>query len=509
MKIYLAGTGPVPVFPQQCVVHCWDFQGLDLRTFLTAIWIALLVVASGLTSPAVAQPEGGALQQRLDEAVPGAVIELPAGSIKLSKPLIITRSGTESAPITLRARERGRTVFDGNAGIELRGASHVIIEGFSFTHENRTPAIKLIDCNNVRITRCSFKLGTGLAQRQNWVHITGGKSGQNRIDHNLFDDLTTAGAYIAIDGSEEAPFQISKGDRIDYNHFRAIARREGGGARAIRLGWTKLAPSQGQSVVEYNLFDNCNGDEELITVRSSGQFIRYNTFLNSAGYLTLRMGSGNVAEGNFFYAENKENVGGIRVFGEEAKVFNNYFEGLTVPAVVLSNGLAEPGKIDVPRPAASKAMIVFNTWVNCGGGALELGATGGGILTKPPADCLIANNVAIGYGDELIRVRSKPETVRWSRNIMFHANAKEKVGLDVPDDQISVVFPRLRNQGGIWRLSPNSPAIDFAEGEFDFVTTDIDGQPRPRKMDAGSDEFATGPIKQRPFAAADVGIDAP
>ena len=476
---------------------------------MPAIWISFLLAASGLTSIAVAQTDARALQRQLDEAVPGSVIDLPAGSIKLTKPLTLTRSGTESSPITLRARDRGRTVLDGKAGIELRGVSHIIIEGLAFTHENRTPAIRLIDSRNIRITRCTFKLEAGLAPRQNWIHITGSKSGLNRIDRNLFDDLTTAGAYIAIDGAEAAPFNISSGDRIDYNHFRAIPRRDGGGARAIRLGWTKLAQSQGQSFIEYNLFETCNGDEELISIRSSSQAIRYNTFLNSAGYLTLRMGTGNIAEGNFFYSENKENVGGIRVYGDEAKVFNNYFEGLTLPALVLSNGLAQPGKIEVPRPAANKAFIIFNTWVNCGGGAIEIGATGGGIHTQMPADCLIANNVVIGYGEELVRMRSKPESLRWSKNIMFHAGSKEKVGLDLPDDQISVVFPRLRNQGGIWRLSPNSPAIDFAEGEFDFVTTDIDGQPRPKKMDAGADEFATGPIKQRPFTAADVGIEAP
>jgi len=484
-------------------------QGLALRFFLHAIWIPLVALLPGLSTAALAQSDVAALQQRLDAALPGSVIELSAGSYKLGQAMVLSRSGTESSPIVIKARERGRAVFDGKAGLELRGASHVVIEGIAFVHENRTPAIRLVDCTYVRITRCSFKLDSSQASRQNWIHITGSKSGQNRIDHNLFDDLASAGAYIAIDGSETAPLQISKGDRIDYNHFRSIARRDGGGARAIRLGWTKLAPSQGQTVVEYNLFETCNGDDELITVRSSGQFIRFNTFLNSAGYLTLRAGSGNVVEGNFFYSENKEGVGGVRIFGDSAKVFNNYFEGLTAPALVLSNGLAEPSPIEAPRAPATKAAIVFNTWVNCGGGAIELGATGGGIFTKPPADCIIANNVAIGYGDELVRVRSKSDGVRWSKNIMFHAGAKEKVGIDVPDDQISVVFPRLRNQGGIWRLSPNSPAIDFAEGEFDFVTTDIDGQPRPKKMDVGSDEFATGPIKQRPFAAIDVGVEAP
>lgn len=476
------------------------------RFIRVLLFLAALVLGAG---SAAAQPGVDALKKRLDDAMPGTVIELPPSSLKLVKPLVITRSGSEAEPIILRARERGKTIFDGKAGIEIIGASHVVIEGFSFIHEGKTPAIRLIDCKNIRISRCSFRLDGAGVQRQNWIHITGGKSEQNRIDHNLFEDLTTAGAYIAIDGSEVAPFAISKGDRIDYNHFRNIGRRAGGGARAIRLGWTKLAASTSHSVVEFNLFEACNGDEETVTIRTSNAALRYNTFLNSAGYLTLRLGKDNQVEGNFFFSESKDGVGGVRVFGEDAKVFNNYFEGLTVPAVVLSNGLAEASPIDAPRPAAKKAAIVFNTWVNCGGGVLDIGATAGGILTEPPTDCVIANNVAIGYGEELIRMKSKVEGIKWAGNIMFHAGAKEKVGLDVPDNQISVTFPKLRNQGGIWRLGPNSPAIDFADGEYDFVVTDVDGQPRPKKKDAGSDEFATGPIKQRPFTAMDVGVEAP
>ena len=484
-------------------------RDVSLRHHVTFIFAFVFLAGLGLSAARVsAQPAVEALQKRLDDAMPGTTIELPAAVLNLKQPLRLSRSGTETAPITLRAKDRGKTVISGKAGIELIGAGHVIIEGLSFTHESRTPAIRLVDCQNVRITRCSFRLdGTGI-QRQNWIHISGSKSGQNRIDHNLFEDLATAGAYIAIDGSEAAPFQISKSDRIDYNHFRAIARRTGGGARAVRLGWTKLADSTSQTVMEFNLFEQCSGDEEIVTVRASGAAIRFNTFMNSAGYLCLRLGKENQAEGNFFFSENRDGVGGIRVHGEQAKVFNNYFEGLTVPAVVLSNGSSGGGTIEAPRPAAKGANIVFNTWVNCGGGALEIGSTGGGILLDAPTDCVIANNVAIGYGDELIRMRSKPE-IKWAGNIMFHAGAKEKVGLDVPEAQINVTFPKLRNQGGIWRLGPNSPAIDAADGEYEFVATDVDGQPRPKKKDAGSDEFATGPIKQRPFTAIDVGVEAP
>jgi len=458
------------------------------------------------------------LQSRLDAAMPGTTIEVPDGSVRTTRPIYITKSGTESAPIVVRARNRGKAVIEGKAGIEVVGASHIVIEGLAFTHENRTPAVKLTDCKNVRVTRCRFRLQNDASKRQNWVAITGGKSEQNRIDHCVFEDLATAGAFIAVDGGEAIPFQVSRSDRIDYNHFRSIPKREGtpgGGARAIRLGWTKLAGSTGATVVEFNLFETCSGDEEIITVRSSGQTVRYNTFQNSAGHVTLRLGAGNTVEGNFFLNANKEGVGGVKVFGNDAKVFNNYFEDLTAPALILSNGVGEAvptgngATIDIARPAAKRAAILFNTWVNCGGGALEIGSSNGGQWPDAPTECAIANNVAIGFGDELIRMKGKDIAIKWSTNIMFHAVSKDKVGVALADNEVNVVFPKLRNPGGIWRLGPNSPAIDYAQGEYEFVSTDIDGQPRPKNKDAGCDEFATGPIKQRPFTGTDVGVEAP
>ncbi len=481
---------------------------MRLRTVRLFIWILAACVSAGAAQTAAAQGDAATIQRQIDAASPGSVIDLPDGTVQLDAPLRIKAVGTEEKPITIRARNRGKTTIAGKAGFELTGASHVLIEGFTFTHDNIHPAVRLVDCSHVRVSRNVFRLTGTTSPRQNWIHITGGKSGQNRIDRNLFEDLATPGAFIAIDGSEQAPYQISKGDHIEYNHFRNIPKKAGG-ARALRLGWTKLAGSTGQTIVEFNLFDACLGDDELISVRSSGQIIRYNTFLNCNGCVTLRAGNDNSLEGNFFFGENKPGTAGVRLHGSGAKVFNNYFEGMALPALILSNGQNKPANGEVPRPAPTKSTIVFNTWVNCLGGALEIGADNGGAWPDAPTECVAANNIVIGYGDELIRVKGKADGVKWAGNIMYHAVAKEKVGVAVSNAEILVTFPKLRLEGGIWRLATGSPAIDAAaEGEYDFVITDIDGQPRSKKKDVGSDEANPIIVKHKPLTGMDVGVEA-
>lgn len=456
-----------------------------------------------------AQGEAEAIQQRLDAATAGAQIVIPAGTLTLDKPLVLRKGGAKEAPVTIKAQMPGRTIIAGKAGLRLEGVEHVVIEGLTFRHDNFRPAIDMADCRNVQIVRNRFQLQPSAARRQNWVYVTGGNSGENRIEFNLFEGKKKPGAYIAIDGSEKPPFTPSRKDRIANNHFRGLGGEEGvEGVRAIRLGWSALAEQDAGTLVEFNLFDNCD-DDEYISVRGSGQTIRYNTFKNCAGYMTLRQGKGNTVEGNFFFTENdKQGVGGVRIYGAEARVFNNYFENLSEPAVDLPNGHAAQGRGDVARPAARAARIVHNTLVNCSRGSIALGGAKDRHWTDAPADCEIANNIVISFGDVLVKMYNNDAGVQWAANIMWRADDKDNIGVTLSDSQAILAFPKLRNAGGIWRIAPGSPAIDAAVDAYGFVELDVDGQARVGKKDIGADEYAQMPVKHQPLTADVVGPDA-
>jgi len=57
----------------------------------------------------------------------------------------------------------------------------------------------------------------------------------------------------------------------------------------------------------------------------------------------------------------------------------------------------------------------------------------------------------------------------------------------------------------LWRPAPGSPALGAAQGDYSFVTSDVDGQDRPALKDAGCDQASAGPVTQRPLTIADVG----
>ena len=188
-------------------------------------------------------------------------------------------------------------------------------------------------CNNIRITRNTFRLIE--TESLKWVIIGGvwndpnAVSHHNRIDHNLFENKSFAGNYITVDGSGDPVYQSSQYDLIDYNHFRNIGPRIVNEMETIRVGWSELSRSSGYTTIEYNLFENCDGDPEIISVKTCDNIVRYNTFMSSQGTLCLRHGDRTIVNGNYFFGEGKDGTGGIRFYGDDHKIYNNYFEGLT------------------------------------------------------------------------------------------------------------------------------------------------------------------------------------
>src|SRR5690606_869944 len=80
---------------------------------------------------------------------------------------------------------------------------------------------------------------------------------------------------------------------------------------------------------ENNIFDNCDGEIEIVSNKSTHNTIRNNLFFECSGMLTLRHGNHATVYGNIFIGNKKKDSGGVRIIGENHKVYNNYFHGLT------------------------------------------------------------------------------------------------------------------------------------------------------------------------------------
>jgi hypothetical protein len=452
------------------------------------------------------------LKSAIQNLLPGDTIEVNDGNYDFTGNISITKTGTEENPIVIRSKNLHGAVMINKSYFTLKQVAYITIEGFLFRSKDVT-AVKTESCNNIRITRNIFRLEETTSNK--WVLIGGTwnlsepNSYNNRIDHNLFEEKHQLGNFITIDGSPEPNAKSSQLDRIDHNHFRNIGPRAGNDMEAIRVGWSEMSLSSGFTIIEHNLFENCGGDPEIISVKTCDNIIRYNTVKSSQGTVCLRHGNRNIVEGNFFLGEGKEGTGGIRFYGDDHKIFNNYFEGLkgTVwdAAITITNGDADYSsstnwsKHFRPR----NTQILFNTFVN-NDHNFEIGYTNNGSYSKSPSNIFIANNIVQGSQNELIKIITSPVGFTWLNNIMYPYSTAS-LGISLPEDQIRVTDPVLILAEGILKLSANSPARDASSGYFDLIIYDIDGQSRDQSKDIGSDEYSTAPVVLTPLTPNDVG----
>lgn len=443
------------------------------------------------------------------------------GQLDLGGVVEITARGTPAQPVVIRAQHAGRTELRGQSRFLLKEARHVLLEGFVFSGTDG-PAVRLLGCRRVRISRNTFQLRE--QRRSSWVLVEG-RSRENRIDHNVFQNKHELGNFITIEGEPSDGYQVSQHDTIDHNHFREIGPRAENVLEAIRIGSSHYSLSSGYTLLEHNLFERCDGDPEYISIKSSDNTIRYNTFRECLGSLSLRHGNRNTVDGNFIFGGGRKGMfndstgktwtlgtGGVRFCGDSMVIVNNYMEGLTGSGwdatLAATNGDADygEGKPLTKHYRIRHAVIAFNTMVDNASG-LEIGFDGAGFQNNwwalPPSGMVIANNIFVGKKDTLIRFLSSPLQTTWSGNVAI-ATGRGVVSAE-PIPGVRVVDPRLVIQDRWWRPGSGSPVLGAAEGVWPFMTHDIEGQPRKPRPDAGADEVSRVAPLNKPLNPIDVG----
>jgi poly(beta-D-mannuronate) lyase len=256
------------------------------------------------------------------------------------------------------------------------------------------------------------------------------------------------------------------------------------------------------TVVELNLFEQCDGEIEIISSKSCGNIYRFNTFANCAGMLTLRHGNRCTVEGNFFLGHHKKGSGGIRIIGEEHLIINNYLDGLEKGGFWITSGISNSPLNGYFQ--AKNCLIAFNTFVDSAGPAIELDAgIGSANRTLRPDYIVIANNLFSPSRGALLK-GMEGSNYKWIANIAAQAASEETPAEANPG--LRHVDPKLAHApDGLWRPAKDSPVRGAAEGNFPHIKTDIDGQERKAALDVGCDQIADSPIKNRPLTSADVG----
>jgi len=314
------------------------------------------------------------LQEKLKEVAPGDVIILKNGVWK-DVEINFRGAGTKDNPITLKAETAGKVSIEGQSYLKL-GGSFLIVEGLHFKN-GYSPKSTLIEfrikskdtpteiANNCKVTNCVIEDFNKLQRddKELWVNIHGR---HNELSNCYIAGKTTKGPTVRVD--LEGIASINNYHQIVNNHFGPRPVKGGPSGETIQIGnsYTSMAPSY--TMVKNNLFEECNGEVEIISSKTNFNEFRNNIFYKSEGSLVTRHGNYCTVDGNYFIGDGKnENVGGIRIINTGHWVTNNYFFNLVGKSfrspLAVMNGI--PKSPQNRYGQVTDVVVAYNTYVNC------------------------------------------------------------------------------------------------------------------------------------------------
>jgi poly(beta-D-mannuronate) lyase len=324
-----------------------------------------------------------------------------------------------------------------------------------------------------RVTECTFQ-SSGAADHHS-RHLVRADSEDNRIDHNEFVDCLSKCTGV---------WGARLRNRIDHNAFRALRRFGQEEVEAIQIGQSShYVPTY--TLIEHNLFDHANGTGEIVSIKTSGATVRYNTFIDSRGALTLRAGNGSRAEGNVFIRCQD----GIRVYGSDHVILNNVMIDSEQRGIFLNSP-------DSNHEPPNRCLVAHNTIVGASEAGIRIGFRDG----TPPRDIHVVNNLITSDRGRMLQIERASDHVI-ERNLLW-ATGSGTVGFSgseaIEEDPLLGVEAEA-----VW-LTASSPAIDRALA-LDDVAVDRLGVERPvgPASDLGAQEYGGS------IPASDGGMPAP
>ena len=446
-------------------------------------YVRLAIAASvlGLAVPAWAESALVRNQVEYARAVkrlqPGDTITLANGEWR-DFAIVFTGTGTADKPITLTAETKGKVFITGQSNLRL-GGSHLVVSGLvfrnghspteeviAFRRNSKTPA------NDSRVTEVVIDgfNPPSRAKEDRWVSLYGER---NRVDHSHFQGKANAGVTLAVIRNTPRADR----HRIDHNYFGPRPVLGSNGGETIRIGTSDESLSASNTIVERNIFEGCDGEVEIVSVKSGGNIIRGNLFLASQGALVLRHGNGNLVERNVFLGKGKANTGGIRVINRDQIVRANYIEGTRgtsfLSAIAVMNGVPN-SKINRYHQVAN-AVIANNSLIDVA--RVTWGAGADAERSAPPIDTRIADNLIIGVdGKDPVRAETDVSGITFAGNVDRAVKLERAAnGLLYPTDPAlaQIGAPRdlvvvNRAEVGVGWYNP-APAAAFGSGRTILV----------------------------------------
>lgn len=413
-------------------------------------------------------------------------------------------NGTEEQPVVLIAETEGLVILNGNSSLAFSG-KHIEINGLYFKEgtlssasvvEFRTSSSQFAE--NSRLTNCCIEnYNPSLNTLDNkWVSLYGKN---NLVDHCSFINKNNSGTLLVVWlTSGVTANHIISDNYFGYRNSNLDASgSELNGQEIIRIGDSSTSMTTAACTVKNNFFEHCNGEIEVISNKSCGNIYMNNLFLECKGMLTLRHGNNCTVEGNYFFGNGISDTGGVRIIGENHKVFNNYFEklkgtnyrsGICMVRGKQNSALNEYFQV-------KNALVAFNTFVNCSQ-AFSINYNSSSSLTLPPIGSVIANNHVYNTSSSntnvnISTVNQATMDLFWKNNLM---NQGKYTNFSYTSEQVITAKNAdmfiVQTPINIYEPSTNSELAAYSVEDYPEIKSDIRGRERENIKIPGASEIS-------------------
>ncbi len=434
------------------------------------------------------------LEETLSKAKPGDLIVLNDGKYGGSN-FVISKNGTSEQPIIIKAKNRGEAFLESAFKID---GSYISLQGINFIENGKLEVFG----KGCRISYCTWND----AKPGIWLHVLAGST-EIEIDHNTFQNKFFSNQNMDRNCQLLKIVVRNENERhhIHHNLFKNVAKgKTSNGYETLQLITENNPfdppPGFSNSIIEDNLFFRCNGESEIISVKSNGNIMRRNTFRECRGGLVLRHGDDNVVSQNYFFGAGERGSYGVRIQGTGQVVANNYFQDLGSQGLGMMDGTPDDLYVRVER-----SQILFNTFINCNN-TFKIGLNHSKHPNGTvPKDCKIIGNIFFAdkgnESDSFIEFvqNDEPENWEWKDNIGFGGTVPSISGFQEVD-------PELEKHNNGLMVPSNKTKSSKISGEFNEVLKiDLFGSTWNKNRTVGAIQFPFETVRNLPLSEDNVG----
>ncbi|WP_034157125.1 polysaccharide lyase 6 family protein [Sphingomonas sp. ERG5] len=400
--------------------------------------------------------------------------------------------GSAAKPITLTAQHPGKAILTGRSSLAVAG-KYLVVSNLVF-RDGHAPGEDVIAtrigkqwAENVRLTGIVIDRFNNPDRRfeDHWVALYGRDI---RVDHAHFEGKANNGAMLIVVRDKGWP--LDNRIRIDHVYFGPRPPLGSNGGETIRIGTSTESQSDSHTIVEDNYFERCDGEVEIVSVKSGANIVRRNVVVDSQGSVVLRHGNGNLVEDNVFLGHGVPHTGGVRVINERQTVRGNYMEGLAgtdfTSAITVMNGVPN-SPINRYLPVQG-ALIERNSVIDAA--RITLGAGASAERSQPPSTTRFTGNLITGRADPF-RAEASVAGIVFSGNVA--TNAPGVPGIVARPR--AVTLARAAN-GLLYPMDPALAAVGASHALAPIArsATGVDWYPKPASTPIAFGSGATIPV---------------